>query len=190
MPEPWGSNERGHHRHGAVGGRDSRLHAAYPKLDRFGVSDLTWSRLIATTVLVAIVGVGATWGLKALEWLETYAVSLNIGVIVALLVGLGVHDASLAASGQLALPHIVPDADLPHAARVIMGLLVVVPRHPGRVGQWQPPCSERAASWATLDEEPELLNLRDAPAPEHSREPAASCRLRLRWRAPRSKPGA
>jgi len=95
-------------------------------LDRFGVSDLLWSRVIATTVLVAIAVVGAAWGLAVLERLETYAISLNLGMITALLVGLIVHDASLAATGQIALPHLVPDANLPHAARVIMGLLVVV----------------------------------------------------------------
>ncbi len=95
-------------------------------LDRFGVHDVVWQRVTTTSVLVIITAVGAAWGLKALENMETYAVSLNLGMIAALIVGLIIHDGILAASGELALPHLAPDADTEHAARVVMGLLIVV----------------------------------------------------------------
>ncbi|MCB9730027.1 MAG: hypothetical protein H6744_10165 [Deltaproteobacteria bacterium] len=95
-------------------------------LDRFGVADLLWSRVLCTAVLGGITAVGAVWGLKALEGLETWAVSLNLGMIAALLVALAVHDGTLLASGDLALPELQPDPDLPHAARIVMGLLIVV----------------------------------------------------------------
>ncbi len=95
-------------------------------LDHFGVHDPLWSRLLATVVLVGIALIGVTAGLKALERLETYTISLNLGMIAALLVGLAVHDGALALHGRLALAPMVPDADLPHAVRTVMGLLIVV----------------------------------------------------------------
>lgn len=95
-------------------------------LDRFGVSDAFMSRVLTTAVLVVITLVGARWGLKALEKVETYAVSLNLGTIAALLVGLVAHDAGLALGGELRLPDLPPSDDPVHAARVVMGLLIVV----------------------------------------------------------------
>ncbi len=95
-------------------------------LDRFGVHNLTASRLTTTSILAIMTAIGSLWGLKALEKLEVYAVSLNLGMIAALLVGLALHDGYLATRGQLALPPLSGDRDLPHATRVIMGLLIVV----------------------------------------------------------------
>ena len=95
-------------------------------LDCFGAHQTTWSPLSTTAILALLTVVGALWGLRALENLERYAVSLNLGTIVALLVGLAVHDGDLAIHGSFALPALQPDADLLHGARVMMGLLVVV----------------------------------------------------------------
>ena len=95
-------------------------------LDRFGVTDLLISRAMTTAILVGITGVGAIWGLRMLERLEGYTVALNLGMITALLLALLVHDGSLAASGDLALPDLARDQDLGHSARVLMGLLIVV----------------------------------------------------------------
>lgn len=95
-------------------------------LDRFGVHDLVASRVLTTVVLATIAAVGGLWGLRALERVETFAVSLNLGTIAALLVGLAIHDAGLFVDGQLALPQLTPHDDLPRATRVVMGLLIVV----------------------------------------------------------------
>jgi hypothetical protein len=95
-------------------------------LDRVGIEGSVWSRSLTTTLLTIITVVGWRWGLGALEQIETYAVSLNLGMIAALIVALFVYDASLAVDGQLALPNLDPDPDSSHALRVMMGLLVVV----------------------------------------------------------------
>lgn len=95
-------------------------------LDRVGIHDLWATRAFTTAVLLVITAIGAARGLKALEQVETYAVSLNLGLVAALLVGLAVHDAGLALGGQLALPELAPERDRYHAARVLMGLLIVV----------------------------------------------------------------
>lgn len=95
-------------------------------LDRFGVHDPVASRLMTSSILAIMTTVGTFWGLKALEVLEEYAVSLNLGMIAALILGLALHDGWLASQGRLALPALAPDRDLPHAARVVMGLLIVV----------------------------------------------------------------
>jgi hypothetical protein len=95
-------------------------------LERFGIHDPLWSRAGTTGVLAVITFIGATRGLKALERLETYAVSLNLGTIAALLVGLGLHVVLLAQDGELSLPTVARDGDSMHSARVMMGLLIVV----------------------------------------------------------------
>lgn len=95
-------------------------------LDRLGMHDLIAGRVLTTVVLAGIATVGARWGLRALERVETYAVSLNLGTIAALLVGLAIHDLGLATDGRLALPRLPFDDDLSHATRVVMGLLIVV----------------------------------------------------------------
>ncbi|MCB9594473.1 MAG: hypothetical protein H6719_17200 [Sandaracinaceae bacterium] len=95
-------------------------------LDRFGIHDLVWSRILASSLLGAMALVGAAWGLRALERLEAYAISLNLGMITALLVALMLHDGSLAVSGGLAIPALPRDPDATHAARVVLGLLIVV----------------------------------------------------------------
>lgn len=95
-------------------------------LDQLGVQSELYSRLGTTGVLLAITAVGAVWGLRALEQVETYAVSLNLGTIAALLVGLLLHDGGQAVTGTLALPDLGSHHDPWHAARVMMGLLIVV----------------------------------------------------------------
>ncbi|MCA9612995.1 MAG: hypothetical protein R3B99_29530 [Polyangiales bacterium] len=95
-------------------------------LERFGVSDPLWAKLGTTAVLAIITVVGALFGLRALEKVETVAVSSNLGAIVALLVGLIAHVAQQASRGTLTLPELALPDDHLHSARVMMGLLIVV----------------------------------------------------------------
>lgn len=95
-------------------------------LDQLGVSGELYQRLATTGVLALITLIGTAWGLRALEKVETWAVSLNLGTIAALLVGLLVHDVQLASAGEMALPSAPSAADPVHSARVMMGLLIVV----------------------------------------------------------------
>ncbi|MCA9609310.1 MAG: hypothetical protein KC619_27100 [Myxococcales bacterium] len=95
-------------------------------LDRLGIHDELWSRIGTSGVLALITAIGAAKGLGALEKVETYAVSLNLGMIAALLVGLLVHDGALAWQGELSIPDLPPDSDPTHAGRILMGLLIVV----------------------------------------------------------------
>jgi len=85
-----------------------------------------WPRVLTTAVLVTIAGVGAWRGLAALEGLERYAVSLNLGTITALLVALAVHDGLKVAMGDGFLPTVHVGGDPVHTARGLMGLLIVV----------------------------------------------------------------
>ncbi len=95
-------------------------------LDQLGVHDASWNRLGTTGALLVITAIGATWGLRALERVETYAVSLNLGTIAALLLALLVHLVLLASDGTLALPHLSRTGDTWHSIRVLMGLLIIV----------------------------------------------------------------
>jgi hypothetical protein len=80
---------------------------------------------ITTVLLLSIGGIGMWRGLGKLESVEKYAVSLNLGMIAALLVGLAVHNLQLAQGGTWTLPSISSTVDL-HGFRVLLGLLIVV----------------------------------------------------------------
>lgn len=90
-----------------------------------GVDSLEAARWVTTGVLVFIGGVGALRGLDELERLDKYAMSLNLGMIVALLTGLLIYNIELVAAGHWRLPDIDANIDL-HDARVVLGLLIVV----------------------------------------------------------------
>lgn len=79
-----------------------------------------------TTTLLLVIGSVGTWrGLSELEALEKYAVSLNLGMIGALLVALLVHNLQLLQGGDWALPNV--DSGIgSHDVRVLLGLLIVV----------------------------------------------------------------
>lgn len=90
-----------------------------------GVESLFAARWV-TTGLLALIGCVGIWrGLDALEGVEKYAVSLNLGMIAALLVGLLVYNIELLSGGKWALPDISSNIDL-HDLRVVLGLLIVV----------------------------------------------------------------
>jgi hypothetical protein len=90
-----------------------------------GIESLFALRLITTGLLASIGSIGIWRGLDELEMVEKYAVSLNLGMIAALLVALLVYNIELLTGGQWRLPEISSNIDL-HDLRVLLGLLIVV----------------------------------------------------------------
>jgi hypothetical protein len=80
---------------------------------------------ITSGLLLIIAGIGIWRGLGMLEGVEKYAVSLNLGMVGALLVGLAVYNAHLLTTGAWALPAISSAIDF-HDFRILLGLLIVV----------------------------------------------------------------
>lgn len=94
-------------------------------LGSFGVHNQMAANAITTGLLVVIGGIGIWRGLDEMEKAERYAISLNLGVIGALLLGLLVYNGTLAFSGTWKLPELGTTIDL-HSMRVVLGLLIVV----------------------------------------------------------------
>lgn len=90
-----------------------------------GIESLFALRLVTTGLLVSIGSIGIWRGLDELEMVEKYAVSLNLGMIAALLTALLVYNIELLAGGKWRLPQIASNIDL-HDLRVLLGLLIVV----------------------------------------------------------------
>jgi hypothetical protein len=101
-----------------------QLLAAF-SLNAFGVHDEDMANGVTSLLLVLIGGVGMWRGLDELEQVETYAISLNLGMICALLLGLVIYNVGLLTAGQWHLPDVSSDIDL-HDVRVLLGLLIVV----------------------------------------------------------------
>ena len=79
-----------------------------------------------TTVLLLTIGEIGMWrGLGKLESVEKYAISLNLGMIGALLVGLTIYNVQRVLGGNWVLPPISSSIDF-HDLRVLLGLLIVV----------------------------------------------------------------
>jgi hypothetical protein len=90
-----------------------------------GVESLFASRLVTTALLASIGLIGVWRGLGELEMVEKYAVSLNLGMIAALLVGLCVYNVELLTAGRWRLPDVASDIGL-YDLRVLLGLLIIV----------------------------------------------------------------
>lgn len=94
-------------------------------LKGLGQSDPVLARSITTAILIGIGAMGALRGLKLVEQVEEYAVSIKLAVIAALIAGLAWHNGALALGGGWGL-----DPDLPTAGwdsiRVLLGLLIIV----------------------------------------------------------------
>lgn len=91
----------------------------------FGVTNNTILDTITSSLLIAIASVGMWRGLGMLEYVEKYAISLNLGMIGGLLVALVIHNAQLASGGTWSLPNVTATFDF-HNIRVLLGLLIVV----------------------------------------------------------------
>lgn len=83
------------------------------------------ARCITSGLLITICAVGMVWGLKRLEGIEKYAVSINLGMIAALLLALVIHNFGLLNQGEWVLPDIDSSIDFSDV-RVLLGLLIVV----------------------------------------------------------------
>jgi hypothetical protein len=94
-------------------------------LNALDIDSLFLSHLITTALLVLIAGIGMWRGLDELATVEKYAVSLNLGMIGALLVALVVYNFKLLIGGEWTLPAISSVIDFKDL-RVLLGLLIVV----------------------------------------------------------------
>jgi len=94
-------------------------------LNALGQDSAALANAITTALLLIIGGIGMWKGLGKLESVEKYAVSLNLGIIGALLVGLAIYNLQLAQGGNWALPSISSTIDFGDF-RVLLGLLIVV----------------------------------------------------------------
>jgi len=94
-------------------------------LNAVGVQGELWANMVTTFILLAIGVVGMWRGLDELEKVEGYAISLNLGMIAALLLALLVYNIQLFVGGDWQLPGISSRIDF-HDMRVLLGLLIVV----------------------------------------------------------------
>jgi hypothetical protein len=94
-------------------------------LNMFGEQSDTAVNGITTGLLLLIGGIGMWKGLGKLESVEKYAVSLNLGMVGALLVGLAIYNIQLLVGGTWALSSISSTIEF-HDMRVLLGLLIVV----------------------------------------------------------------
>lgn len=94
-------------------------------LTSMGIQDELMEEILTTSILGVIAFVGITKGLSSLEGLEKYAISLNLGMITALLAALAYHNLSLAGAGEWKLPEASGKIGL-YDYRVLIGLLIVV----------------------------------------------------------------
>lgn len=94
-------------------------------LGSLGIDSALGQNLISSVLLITISGVGMWRGLDELGGIEKYAVSLNLGMIGALLVALTIYNIGLWDSGSWALADISSDVGLDDL-QVLLGLLIVV----------------------------------------------------------------
>ena len=94
-------------------------------LNSVGIKNEIAANSVTTALLVTIGGVGMWRGLGELEKIEKYAIALNLGMIGALLAGLGIYNCQLAAGGLWEFPRISSSINF-HDLRVLLGLLIVV----------------------------------------------------------------
>ncbi|WKE67004.1 hypothetical protein PVT67_07135 [Gallaecimonas kandeliae] len=94
-------------------------------LKAFGVEGTLYAHGITTLLLLIIGGIGMWRGLSELEQVESYAVSLNLGMIGVLLLGLALYNLRLLLAGHWQLSPLDGTVD-GHDIRVLLGLLIVV----------------------------------------------------------------
>ncbi len=94
-------------------------------LNGIGVQSDVLAHAITTVMLLVICGVGVWRGLGELEAVEKYTISLNLGMIGALLVALASYNIARLMGGEWRLPAISSNVDS-HDVRILLGLLIVV----------------------------------------------------------------
>ena len=95
-------------------------------LGGFGIDNEVREDLLTTAVIVLIMVIGMTKGLKPLEFLEQWALYITLVIILALFVGFGLYDASAWQSAAgLTMPD-MPQQSLWAIITVVAGTLIVV----------------------------------------------------------------
>ncbi len=94
-------------------------------LNAFNIDNALIANGITTALLLIIGGIGIWRGLDELEKVETYAVSINLGMIAGLLFALMVYNINLVLQGSWQLAEIESIIDW-QDLRVLLGLLIVV----------------------------------------------------------------
>ncbi|KKN29557.1 hypothetical protein LCGC14_0842940 [marine sediment metagenome] len=94
-------------------------------LKAFAIEDGFYANIITSGLLVTIAVIGMWRGLAELEKVESYAVSLNLGMIAGLLFGLIIYNFHLVVNSDWHLSSISSVIDV-HDMRVLLGLLIVV----------------------------------------------------------------
>jgi hypothetical protein len=94
-------------------------------LNAFGVQNHLVADIITTGFLLCIGLIGMWKGLGMLEGVEKYFISLNLGMIGALIIGLVFYNLNLVKDGAWALPDMSSDIGTKDL-RIILGLLIVV----------------------------------------------------------------
>lgn len=94
-------------------------------LKAMGIDDDMYANIITSSLLILIGGIGIWRGLGELEKVETYSVSLNLGMIAGLLFALIIYNIHLLNGGEWQLPTISSEINLDDF-RVLLGLLIVV----------------------------------------------------------------
>jgi hypothetical protein len=95
-------------------------------LSSIGMSSNKKLAPLITTLLLVTIGVIGMWkGLERLMSVEKYAVSLNLGMVGALIVALAFYNGGLMVEGKWLLPEVEATFDY-HNLRVLLGLLIVV----------------------------------------------------------------
>jgi len=94
-------------------------------LSSLGIESEYGPNLISSSLILAICGIGMWKGLDQLGSVEKYAVSLNLGMIGALLLALALYNLRLLQAGEWTLSDVTSVIDLSDL-RVLLGLLIVV----------------------------------------------------------------
>ncbi len=95
-------------------------------LGGLGIDNEVGEDLLTTAVIVFIIAVGFTKGLKPLEFLEQWALYITLIIIMALFVGFGLYDASAWRSAEGLIMQAMPQNSPWLILTVVAGTLIVV----------------------------------------------------------------
>ncbi len=84
-----------------------------------------WERILTTTIIIFIAGIGFLRGLGGLEKLEAFAMSIQLSIVAALLIGVAVYDYNFIQSEQ-SLTFDIQERDWITKAFMLAGILLVV----------------------------------------------------------------
>ena len=94
-------------------------------LNAFSLTDLNYSKMLSSVLLLTIGMIGSTKGLGVLERVEKYTVSLNLAMIAGLIVSLLIYNGELYSTGSWHLQNLAHEFDV-EGLKIVLGLLIVV----------------------------------------------------------------